>query len=350
MITLRSNLLAFVALTMLTALAALGCQPGDFISSPGAGFGIDSNPYGCNIGPLNQPWISARLLGNRTQPLKCPFKFIGAGTIAIAADLTGPKSTIDPNGYATLGPVNSVCDGLQVMAYQDRVWMQDPNVSNGWIAQFNQAYVPGYFNAGHGPWSHDSGTVTVIQTNYGQAKAFFTLSSGNQSFTGDLVLPTQVLAGAAATVRFRTAVDTNSYSFAWTVDGSPISGNDDADLTRTWSSPGTHTISSTATFQNGTETASATITVKLNISITGPSSVKQGCPAQWDAGVIGATAPNTYYWRLNGTHVGSNSSSYNATVNWTGSKSLSVDVTDNAGFNNSKSITVVGTSAGSCQA
>ena len=103
-------------------------------------------------------------------------------------------------------------------------------------------------------------------------------------------------------------------------------------------------------YLTGVDTISATITVKLNVSITGPSSVKQGCPAQWDAGVIGATAPITYYWRLNGTHVGSNSISYNTTVNWTGSRTLSVDVTDNAGFTNTKSITVVGTTTGSCQA
>lgn len=175
--------------------------------------------------------------------------------------------------------------------------------------------------------------------------------SGSATLTpgfGTLVVPSQIIAQVPAVLRAYTTVDTNAYHFAWKVDGQSVPGNDDADLTQTFALAGSHTVTAYAHAIVGVDTISSTITVLLNLRLFGASPVKKGCPVTFTSSLYGQTGAVTYTWRVGGVATGPNASTWNTTVNWTGTKTVSVDVLDVQGHFASKSMTVTGTTTGTC--
>jgi hypothetical protein len=312
---------------------------GDSVVQPPKGGGVRNQPGSCATGALNSAWTNARLSGNRTLPVKCPYQvsYVNQG-ITLGAELFGPKETTSLNGSATLGPVRSTLDNWTVAASQSQYWGDDPNNSSGRRLVFNVNYQGGHIPAGGpGPWSHDSGTVIVDGTVYGQAHAYLTLSGSALTAPGYLVVPGQVVAGIPSQLRAVTDVDTNSYTFSWNVDGTGVAYND-ARLTTTFATPGTHQVTAYATnAAGGVQTISSTVSVALNVSFGGSSSAKPGASVTYSAIIgSGGTAPFSYQWLLNGGQVGTGST-YRYTFGAHCTATLQLNVTDAAGHSGSNS-------------
>lgn len=321
----------------LVCAATTLCLPacvGDSVTEVGKGGGMRNQPGSCSTGPLNNAWTNARLSGNRTQPVKCPYQVdVTNQNIVFSASLYGPKETNSVNGYATLWPIKSTLDGWVVVASQNRNWRDDPNLSTGRTLEFTGSYQAAHYPpGGPGPWSHDSGTVDVFFTSYGTASAYITLSGSARVSPGYLVVPTNVVAQTPADFRATTDVDTNAYDFSWTVDGSPVSANNDAMLTTNFSLPGTHLVTAYATNSSGgVDTISASVTAHLNVTINGPLTLDLTFGATYSVTVgAGGAPPYSYQWRKNGSAVGTGST-YLYRASKCGITTLTVDLTDSAG-------------------
>lgn len=326
---LRIGVLTLSAGMTLLLVACLG----DSISQIGKGGGIANSPGACATGPLNSAWTNTRLSGNRTLPVKCPYKVDVVGqSIALAAEVFGPKATTSINGFGTLGPVRSTLAFFSVAPSVSAYWQDDQNNVDGRRMTFYTNYQAGYYPAGGpGPWSHDSGTVTVDNTTYGQAQAYITLSGRADAAPGYIVVPSAIVAGNAALFRAVTSVDTSAYAFSWSVDGASVA-NDDARLLTALATPGSHQLTAYATnAAGGVETMAATFNVELNVTFNGNRSAKPGYAVTYSA-VIGAggTAPYSYQWLLNGAQVGSGAS-YQYTFGSSCSAQLQLNTTDAGG-------------------
>lgn len=181
----------------------LGACTGDSAVEPPLGGGQRNQPGNCATGALNDAWRNARLSGNRTQPVRCPYTVdLVDQAIVFSADLFGPKETTRSDGFATLWPIRSTLDGWVVVNTQTKPWRDDPNVTTNRMLTFTGNYIAAHYPlGGPGPWSHDSGTVEVPYTNYGPAHAFITLSGSARMTPGYLVTPSRVLVQTAATFR-----------------------------------------------------------------------------------------------------------------------------------------------------
>jgi hypothetical protein len=340
--------IAWLFFGVATTLILSACV-GDAITEPPKGGGIRNQPGSCSTGALNTVWTNARLNGNRTEPVKCPYQVDYTNQIIVfSASLYGPKQTTDPNGSATLNPIKSNLDGVVVVATQSRYWHDDPNLSTGRTLEFTGDYWAAHYPAGGpGPWSHDSGTVDVFQTYYGTGSAYITLSGSARVSPGYLVVPPSVIAQAPADFRATTDVDTNAYDFAWRVDGSAVTGNNDARLTTTFSLPGTHQVTAFATNSaGGVDSITATVTAHLNITVNGPLTLNKGSGATYSVTIgAGGLTPYTYQWRKNGSVVGTSATYRYAALNC-GIVVLTVDVTDSGGHTGTGQLEVETTGGG----
>lgn len=163
---------------LVTTILSAACN-GETGISTGTGGGHRNQPSSCATGPIDNPWRNARLTGDRTLPVKCPFHVQAPQNIDFAANVYGPKATTTLNGDVTLNPIQSVYDGLTVVSSTWRDWSDDPNNSDGRMVQLTGLYLAGHARPDlyQAPWSHDSGTVTVTGTLYGTANAWITMSA-----------------------------------------------------------------------------------------------------------------------------------------------------------------------------
>ena len=246
-----------------------------------------NSPGKCSIGAASAAWVNARLSGNRTLPVDCPYKVnVVNQFINFAADLFGPKSTNSQYGPGgVLGPIISLLDNTSVMPSVGAYWSQDPAVSTGLVMIFSSgSYAAGHYPAGGpGPWSNDSGRVQVFGATTGIALAFVQLSGRATVAPGYLVVPSEVVAMVATPFRAVTAVDTSSFNFLWQVDGVSVSSPNDADFASTWSLAGPHQVRVLATHAGGTDTIATSVMAKLNIALFGSSVVTTGCPVEYMA-------------------------------------------------------------------
>jgi len=321
-----------------TIALLLSACVGDSVVQPPTQGGLRNQPGSCVTGALNTAWGSARLSGQRTRPVKCPYQVDYVNqTITLAAELFGPKATTSLNGSATLGPIRSNLDFFTVAPSQWQYWGDDPNNTDGRRLVFTVNYLAGHYpGGGPGPWSHDSGTVIVDGTTYGQAQAYITLSGSALTAPGYLIAPYSTIAGYQYQFRAVTDVDTNAYDFAWSVDGTSV-GNNDADFATTFATAGTHQVTAYATNSaGGVQTMSTTLSVALNVNITGNVSAKPGGIITYGAVVSGGTSPYSYQWYRNGGPV-STASTYRYTFGTECTALLELYVTDGAGHSGSVS-------------
>lgn len=322
---------AYLVYSASVALYLSACNGDSVTRYPSRG-GLRNQPGNCVIGKLNDAWSSARLSGQQTLPVKCPYQVtVENQSITFAAELFGPKATTSLNGSATLGPVRSTLEFFTVIPSQTQYWGDDPNNSDGRRLVFTANYLAGHIPAGGpGPYAHDSGTVIVDGTYYGQAQAFVTTSGSAEVAPGYLIVPSSIIAGDPYPFRAVTDVDTNAYDFAWSVDGTNV-GNNDADFATAFATAGTHQVTAYATNTGGgVQTLSAMFTVALNAIITGNVSAKSGGSVTYGAVISGGTAPYSYRWYRDGSQV-STASTYRYTFGTQCTAQLQLDVTDAAG-------------------
>ncbi|MHB0949017.1 MAG: hypothetical protein ACYC4J_08155 [Gemmatimonadaceae bacterium] len=307
----------------------LACNGDSITQYPSRG-GYSNQPGTCSVGPANDAWRNARLTGNREQPVKCPYTVVMPTDIPFTASAYGPKEMTNPNSSGTLGPVYSLISNQIVMSSVSAYWHDDPLVSSNREMTFNQQYFAGSLAPGVGPWTHDSGSVVIDGTVYGSARAYVTLSGSVQSFAGSVLPPSRVIAGQALAFQAKTAVDTNAYSFSWSVDGTGYAGTDDADFVVTLPTAGSHQVTALATTGDGrVQPMTTTVIAELNVGMSGAFSGKPGSQTTLNAVVSAGNGSYSYEWSLNGTVVGTGPS-FNYGFG-SCADSLHLRVTDSAG-------------------
>lgn len=172
---------------------------------------------------------------------------------------------------------------------------------------------------------------------------------GQYATGGPVFGPSSVVLGQTATYAKVTELDSISYMYQWSVNGQQVNGAVGNQYARTFLSPGTHVLSVvTRTSDCVPDTASITVTALYSASIAGPSTVHKPCTVQYEGAVVGGVPSLSFAWTSNGASLGSSSTILDLTVNWLGSRTLSVTVTDAAGNAASASKGVTGTTSGQC--
>jgi hypothetical protein len=327
--------------TLMWSVFLAACNPGDIVVRDPSKGGLHNQPGNCVVGPASSAWTNARLSGTQVLPEKCPYNVTTVNErIPLSVDLFGPKSTTYASGFGTLWPVVSTLgDNFVAASSQSVYWQDDMNDPDGRILTFNVWYNAGHYPVGGpGPWSQDSGKVTVDFAVFGVAEAFFRTSGSANVTPGYLMAPAAPVAGNATTFRAITGVDTNAYNFSWRVDGTSRSNND-ADLVTQFATAGSHQVVVYATnASDKVDTMPATVLVRVNVSFTGSESMKSGGTTTFSAVLSGGTSPYTYVWKLNGATV-STSSTYRYTFR--NSAQLALSVKDARGNTGSNSATLV---------
>ncbi|MEM3454484.1 MAG: PKD domain-containing protein [Thermoproteota archaeon] len=139
---------------------------------------------------------------------------------------------------------------------------------------------------------------------------------------------------------------TAPYTYSWSIeDGTPSTGNSSSITTR-WSNAGTYLITLTVTDSQG-KVATANLTViisaiinSLNVSISGNVSACLNTPVVFTANVSGGTPPYTYSWSGGGTPSTGTGNSFTTQWSTTGSKTISLSVTDSSGNNRTATLNV----------
>jgi uncharacterized repeat protein (TIGR02543 family) len=127
------------------------------------------------------------------------------------------------------------------------------------------------------------------------------------------------------------------YAYSWNIGGTGSSAD------KSWSTPGTYTVSCIVTDIDGTTaTDSTTITIYSlpTISVTGSSDGKLNTGYTFTATVSGGLSPYTCSWTTSGGSGSSSSSSINISWSATGLKTVSCTVTDTLGSTASGSATI----------
>ena len=144
---------------------------------------------------------------------------------------------------------------------------------------------------------------------------------------------------------------TSPFYYQWCLNGVAVSGATGSSWTFTPSSTGSYSIYLNATNAvsavSTSNTAKVTVNPTLSVSISPTSAALNGSQRQtFTSSVSGGTSPYTYQWYENGTAVsGASSPSYIFTPSSSGSFTVLVNVTDNAGANaksNVATVTVTG--------
>jgi hypothetical protein len=165
------------------------------------------------------------------------------------------------------------------------------------------------------------------------------------------ITPTSVTmdVGQSKTFTVSASGGTTPYSYQWYLDGSGVSGATSPSWTYSPSSSGSHSVyvkvTDSASTPNTVQPSSASVTVNSALSISiSPSSVtlNVGQSQTFTSNVSGGTSPYVYQWYENGAAVpGATSSTWTFTPSSTGSYSVYVNITDNAGFSAKSNTTSV---------
>jgi hypothetical protein len=177
-------------------------------------------------------------------------------------------------------------------------------------------------------------TVSVTVTGAcGTATQSATLTVNAPTTTTDPADQT-VCQGAPASFS-TTAGGTGPFHYSWTLDGSPVVGdNPSINVDTTNLSVGNHTVTITTTGSCGSATQSATLTVQATTSTTDPAdqTVCEGATANFST-TAGGTGPFSYSWTLDGVPYNGNSPaiSVNTTGMSQGAHSVTVTTTGACG-------------------
>jgi hypothetical protein len=326
-VTLRWSWLWTPALVLMVS-----CVDGVVVEPPQQG-GNRTNPLPCILGQqsASNPWNTAGIVGNRTNPENCPFIVFSPRTfVTLATELRIPKQTSPSSGFADFWGVWSMHDGFRVAGSQGSYYEDHPTLTDFRRAQFSISYIAGYIgqNLEFAPWSHDSGYVTAL-TNHGQGRAYIQLSGGAHTQGARLlVAPGE---GLQVSLRAKTDADTNSYNYSWLIDGQPVATNN-AVVSHPFTSPGTYSVTAYAAYWDGVDTISTSVRI-YDASISGPTNVRPFAICSWSAYTNGGLSPYSYAWSGPGATSGTGEwFDYQNGVPSGGSFTLSLNVTDAGGL------------------
>ncbi len=238
-----------------------------------------------------------------------------AGTYTVEA--TGACSTATQTATLTVNPATATSDPADQTVCQGALAGFSTTASGGGPFHYAWTLDGSPFDGDNASISVPTGslsvgnhTVAVTTTGAcGSASQTATLTVQESTTTTDPVDQT-VCQGATASFS-TTAGGTGPFSYAWTVDGSPTGGNSPSVNIATGSlSTGNHTVEVTTTGGCGTATQSATLTVQPTTTTSDPAdaAVCQGATANFST-TAGGTGPFSYAWTLDGSPVGTDSSS-----------------------------------------
>ncbi len=266
-----------------------------------------------------------------------------AGTYTVEA--TGACSTATQTATLTINAATTTTDPADAMVCQGAsaafsttaggagpfsyAWTLDGSAFGGNTSSIN---VP------TGALSLGNHTVAVTTTGAcGSASQSATLTVQEPTSTTD---PADATVCKGATAAFSTtAGGTGPFSYAWTVDGSPVGGDSSSVNVSTGSlTVGNHTVTVTTTGGCGSASQSANLTVQPTTTTSDPAdaTVCQGATANFST-TAGGTGPFSYAWTVDGLPAG------------TDSPSLSVSTGSLSVGNHTVSVTTTGTCGSASQ-
>ena len=323
------------------------------VACDGSGGGGLVDTRRCEMQVNNGAWLYAQLIGIRIAPVRCPYVVQSSNAVVIFEYFV-----TDPRGI----PPEPQMTGLVTIFNQFGTDVTNPPVLpsdwhwNGftsvtllhasWRAATPSLSAPYQDEAHIELWVWDFDATSQV---LGTATVSLPGAIEQQAVVGPIYGDSTIAVGTSKVWYKITGRDTISYSYQWRVNGQAIAGEVGDAFGTTFSSPGTRTLSVITTRTDNTvDTASLAVTATYTASIAGPSSVHKPCTVEYSAVPAGGVLPLSYSWKVNGSAVGTNSASLSLNVNWTGGRSLTVAVTDNAGNVASGSMTVTGVTTGQC--